>query len=117
VSHLFYMDIASLWTDLLLGFHIAGALAAWVPNSFWQALFLSNNPTLGAVWGPIVGPIISLLSFVCSVGNVPLAVVLWNGGISFGGVIAFIFADLIIILILDIYRKYYSGRVGLYLLG
>ena len=117
VSHLFYMDIASLWTDLLLGFLIAGALAAWVPNSFWQALFLSNNPTLGAVWGPIVGPIISLLSFVCSVGNVPLAVVLWNGGISFGGVIAFIFADLIIIPILDIYRKYYSGRVSLYLLG
>jgi len=117
VSHLFYMDIASLWTDLLLGFLIAGALAAWVPNSFWQALFLSNNPTLGAVWGPIVGPIISLLSFVCSVGNVPLAVVLWNGGIRFGGVIAFIFADLIIIPILDIYRKYYSGRVSLYLLG
>jgi len=117
ISHLFYMDIASLWTDLLLGFLIAGALAAWVPNSFWQALFLTNNPTRGAVWGPIIGPIISLLSFVCSVGNIPLAVVLWNGGISFGGVIAFIFADLIIIPILDIYRKYYSGRVSLYLLG
>src|SRR5207245_4369596 len=84
---------------------------------FWQALFLSNNPTLGAVWGPIVGPIISLLSFVCSVGNVPLAVVLWNGGISFGGVISFIFGDLIIIPILNIYRKYYGGRMSLYLLG
>src|SRR5437868_6958275 len=117
VSHLFYMDVASLWTDLLLGFLIAGALAAWVPNSFWQALFLSQNPTLGAVWGPVVGPIISLLSFVCSVGNVPLAVVLWNGGISFGGVISFIFADLIIIPILDIYRRYYGGRMSLYLLG
>ena len=117
VSHLFYMDLASLWQDLLLGFLIAGALAAWVPNSFWQALFLSQNPTLGAVWGPIVGPIISLLSFVCSVGNVPLAVVLWNGGISFGGVISFIFADLIILPILDIYRKYYGGRMSLYLLA
>ena len=69
------------------------------------------------MWGPIIGPVISLLSFVCSVGNVPLAAVLWNGGISFGGVISFIFADLIIIPILDIYRRYYGGRMSLYLLG
>jgi uncharacterized membrane protein YraQ (UPF0718 family)/YHS domain-containing protein len=117
VSHYFYMDVASLYQDLILGFLISGALAAWVPNQFWQALFLSNHPQLGAVWGPIVGPIISMLSFVCSVGNVPLAVVLWNGGISFGGVISFIFADLIIIPILNIYRKYYGGRMSLYLLG
>jgi len=117
ISHYFYMDIASLWQDLLLGFLISGALAAWVPNSWWQALFLTNQPALGAVWGPVVGPIISLLSFVCSVGNVPLAVVLWNGGISFGGVIAFVFGDLIIIPILNIYRKYYGGRMSLYLLG
>jgi uncharacterized protein len=117
ISHYFYMDVASLYQDLILGFLIAGALAAWVPNHFWQSLFLSNQPALGAVWGPIVGPIISMLSFVCSVGNVPLAVVLWNGGISFGGVISFIFADLIIIPILNIYRKYYGGRMSLYLLG
>jgi len=64
----------------------------------------------------LIGPVISLLSFVCSVGNVPLAAVLWNGGISFGGVIAFVFADLIIIPIIDIYRKYYGGRMALYLL-
>src|SRR5437660_4079907 len=117
VSHYFYMDIASLWQDLLLGFLIAGALAAWVPNSFWQGLFLSGNPTLGAFWGPFIGPVISMLSFVCSVGNVPLAVVLWNGGISFGGVISFIFADLIILPILNIYRKYYGGPTALYLLA
>src|SRR5438874_7205422 len=117
VSHYFYMDLASLWQDLLLGFLISGALAAWVPNSFWQALFLTDNPTLGAIWGPVIGPVISMLSFVCSVGNVPLAVVLWNGGISFGGVVAFVFADLIILPILDIYRKYYGGRMALYLLG
>jgi uncharacterized protein len=117
ISHLFYMDIASLAQDLVLGFLIAGALAAWVPNSFWQTIFLSKDPTLGAVWGPVVGPVIALLSFVCSGGNVPLAVVLWNGGISFGGVISFIFADLIIIPILDIYRRYYGGRTSLYLLG
>ena len=117
IAQYFYIDIASLYQDLVLGFLIAGALAAWVPNSWWQNLFLSNNPQLGSVWGPIIGPIISLLSFVCSVGNVPLAVVLWNGGISFGGVIAFIFADLIIIPILNIYRRYYGGRMSLYLLA
>src|SRR5207302_3707579 len=84
---------------------------------FWRALFVSSDPTVAAVWGPLIGPVISMLSFVCSVGNVPLAVVLWNGGISFGGVISFIFADLIILPILNIYRKYYGGRTSLYLLG
>jgi uncharacterized protein len=78
---------------------IAGALAAWVPNEFWQSLFLVNHPLLAKLWGPIVGPI------GCSVGNIPLAAVLWNGGISFGGVVAFIFADLIVLPILDIYRN------------
>src|SRR5438309_5202401 len=117
ISHYFYMDIVSLWQDLVLGFLIAGALAAWVPNSLWQSLFVTSHPAISAVWGPIIGPVIAMLSFVCSVGNVPLAVVLWNGGISFGGVISFIFADLIILPILDIYRKYYGGRMSLYLLG
>jgi uncharacterized membrane protein YraQ (UPF0718 family)/YHS domain-containing protein len=117
ISHYFYMDLASLWQDLLLGFLIAGALSAWIPNSFWQSLFLSNQPALGAFWGPVIGPIIALLTFVCSVGNIPLAVVLWNGGISFGGVISFVFGDLLIIPILNIYRKYYGGRMTLYLLG
>jgi uncharacterized membrane protein YraQ (UPF0718 family)/YHS domain-containing protein len=117
IAHYFYMDVYSLYRDIGLGFLIAGAIAAWVPNSVWQAFFLTNNPTLNEFWGPLVGPIISMLSFVCSVGNVPLAVVLWNGGISFGGVISFIFADLIILPILNIYRKYYGGRMSLYLLG
>ena len=116
ISHYFYMDLASLWQDLGLGFLIAGALAAWVPNSFWQAFFLTDHPTLSTFWGPLVGPVISMLSFVCSVGNVPLAAVLWNGGISFGGVISFIFADLLILPILNIYRRYYGGRTSLYLL-
>src|SRR3989442_10844980 len=117
ISHAFYMDLHALYLDLGLGFLIAGALAAWVPSSWWQALFLANNPTLNEFWGPLIGPVISMLSFVCSVGNVPLAAVLWNGGISFGGVISFIFADLIILPILNIYRKYYGGRTSLYLLG
>ncbi len=116
ISQYFFMDVTSLWQDLVLGFLIAGALSAWVPNSFWQALFLTRQPGLSTFWDPIVAPIISLLSFVCSVGNIPLAVVLWNGGISFGGVISFIFADLIIIPILNIYRKYYGARNSLYLL-
>jgi YHS domain-containing protein/uncharacterized membrane protein YraQ (UPF0718 family) len=117
ISHYFYMDVYSLYFDLGLGFLFAGALAAWVPDSWWQALFLTNHPVLNAFWGPLIGPVISMLSFVCSVGNVPLAVVLWNGGISFGGVISFIFADLIILPILNIYRKYYGGRTSLYLLA
>src|SRR4029077_8383280 len=117
ISHAFFMDLNALYVDLGLGFLIAGALAAWVPNSWWQAFFLTNNSTLNELWGPLVGPVISMLSFVCSVGNVPLAVVLWNGGISFGGVISFIFADLIILPILNIYRKYFGGRMSLYLLA
>ena len=117
ISHSFFMDLNALYVDLGLGFLIAGALAAWVPNSWWQAFFLADHPTLNEFWSPLIGPVISMLSFVCSVGNVPLAVVLWNGGISFGGVISFIFADLIILPILNIYRKYYGGRMSLYLLA
>ena len=116
VSHFFVMDWASVWVDIVLGLLIAGALAAWVPNSFWNAFFFSNNPTLAKIEGPLVGPLVSLVSFVCSVGNVPLAAVLWRGGISFGGVVSFIFADLIILPILDIYRKYYGWRVMGYIL-
>ena len=116
-SHYFVMDWASVWTDVVGGLLIAGALAAWVPDSFWRAFFLVDNPTLAAIEGPLVGPLVAILSFVCSVGNVPLAAVLWRGGISFGGVVSFIFADLIVLPILDIYRKYYGGRVALYILA
>ena len=115
-SHAFVMDWAAIWTDIAIGLLIAGALAAWVPESFWQNFFLVDHPTLAKIWGPLIGPIVAIVSFVCSIGNVPLAAVLWNGGISFGGVIAFIFADLIVLPILNIYRKYYGTRMAVFLL-
>lgn len=116
VSNYFVMDWASVWVDIVIGLVIAGALAAWVPDSFWRIFFLTNNPTLAKIEGPLVGPLVAIVSFVCSVGNVPLAAVLWRGGISFGGVVSFIFADLIILPILDIYRKYYGWKVMSYIL-
>ncbi len=117
VSHIFVMEWAAVIRDVVLGLLIAGAIGAWVPDTFWGHLFLTGNPLAARLWGPLIGPVISVLSFVCSIGNVPLAAVLWNGGISFGGVVAFIFADLIIIPILIIYRKYYGTKMMLTLLG
>src|SRR5262245_39303625 len=117
VSHVFVMEWAAILRDLVIGLLIAGAIGAWVPKSFWHNLFLTDHPVGAALWGPIIGPVVSILSFVCSIGNVPLAAVLWNGGISFGGVIAFIYADLIILPILTIYRRYYGTRMMLVLLG
>jgi uncharacterized membrane protein YraQ (UPF0718 family) len=116
-SHIFVMEWAAVIRDVIGGLLIAGAIGAWVPDTFWRHLFLTGHPLAAALWGPIIGPVISLLTFVCSIGNVPLAGVLWNGGISFGGVTAFIFADLIIIPILIIYRKYYGTRMMLTVLG
>jgi hypothetical protein len=115
IVHYFFMNIYSLWTDLVLGFLIAGALGSWVSNSAWSHLFLQGHGILSEVWGALIGPLVAVVSFVCSVGNVPLAAVLWRGGITFGGVIAFIFADLIILPILNIYRRYYGRRVAVYL--
>jgi uncharacterized membrane protein YraQ (UPF0718 family) len=112
----FVMDWAAIWIDIAGGLLIAGALAAWVPNSWWQAIFFTDHPTFAKFWGPLIGPLVAIVSFVCSIGNVPLAAVLWNGGISFGGVLAFIFADLIVLPILDIYRKYYGWRMARFLL-
>ncbi|MGI8430068.1 MAG: permease [Solirubrobacteraceae bacterium] len=116
ISDYFVMDWGAVWMDIFGGLLIAGALAAWVPNSFWQGLFLQHHSALSTIWGPLIGPLVAILSFVCSIGNVPLAAVLWNGGISFGGVLAFIFADLIILPILNIYRKYYGRRIATFLL-
>jgi uncharacterized membrane protein YraQ (UPF0718 family) len=114
-SHVYVMEWAAVLRDVAIGLAAAGALAAWVPDSWWRTLFLTHDGTWAKVWGPVVGPLAAVLSFVCSIGNVPLAAVLWNGGISFGGVIAFVFADLIILPILDIYRRYYGLRVAAFL--
>ncbi|WP_091627851.1 permease [Amycolatopsis saalfeldensis] len=117
VAHVFVMEWAAVLRDIVLGLLIAGAVGAWVPDSWWQALFFDGHPLASALWGPLIGPVVAILSFVCSIGNVPLAAVLWNGGISFGGVVAFLFADLLILPILNIYRKYYGLRVMFVLLG
>ena len=117
ISHYFVMDWVSIWKDIVGGLLLAGALAVWAPKEFWKAFFFASHPTLARLWGPVVGPLVAIASFVCSVGNVPLAAVLWNGGISFGGVIAFIFADLITLPILDIYRKYYGWKMMSFILA
>ena len=117
VSHVFVTEWAAVLRDIVAGLLIAGAIAAWVPTSFWQSAFFVGDPAHAAIWGPIIGPLVAMASFVCSIGNVPLAAVLWNGGISFGGVISFILADLIILPILNIYRKYYGARMAAFILA
>jgi len=117
VAHVFVMEWAAIIRDLVGGLLIAGAIAAWVPDSFWNSFFITGHPLAAKLWGPLIGPVVAIISFVCSIGNVPLAVVLWKGGISFGGVIAFLFADLIIAPILNIYRKYYGARMAWFVLG
>jgi hypothetical protein len=117
VSHVFVMEWAAIIRDLVIGLLIAGAVAAWVPDAFWHSFFFAGHPLANKIWGPLIGPVVAILSFVCSIGNVPLAVVLWKGGLSFGGVAAFIFADLIIAPILNIYRKYYGARMAAFLLA
>ncbi len=117
ISHIFIMEWAAVIRDIVIGLLIAGAVAAWVPDAFWGHFFAVGHPVLSKVWGPLIGPVVSMMSFVCSVGNVPLAGVLWNAGISFGGVVSFIFADLIILPILFIYKKYYGTRMMLFVLA
>ncbi|MFL6072556.1 MAG: permease [Mycobacteriales bacterium] len=116
VAHVFVMEWAAILRDLVIGLFVAGAIGAWVPEGFWRHFFFTGDPTAAKIWGPLIGPLVAMLSFVCSIGNVPLAVVLWKGGISFGGVIAFIYADLLILPILNIYRKYYGARMAGFLL-
>ena len=118
VAHYVAMDWSMLWRDMIGGFIIAGFLAVLVPSAFWNSLFLQGAPDpLRLVENAVLGPIVAVISFVCSVGNVPLAAVLFSGGITFGGAIAFLYGDLIVLPILDIYRKYYGWRLAAYIGG
>jgi hypothetical protein len=118
IAQNFAMDVSMLWKDLLGGFAIAGVLGAFVPDGAWKVLFLNGAaPGVQLVANAVVGPLIAIVSFVCSIGNVPLAAVLWASGISFGGVLAFLYADLIVLPLLDVYRKYYGVRMMLYIFG
>jgi uncharacterized membrane protein YraQ (UPF0718 family)/YHS domain-containing protein len=110
VAHNFRGDWQMLWKEILLGFLLAGFIAL-LGDDFFNGLFLDDAPAgVQTIWGAVIGPVIAVLSFVCSVGNVPLAAVLWSGGLSFAGVMAFIFADLIVLPIVLAYRKYYGTR-------
>jgi uncharacterized membrane protein YraQ (UPF0718 family) len=116
IARAFLMDVAMLWKEILLGFLIAGFLMAVVPPEGWKALFLTNAPApIRLVENAGVGVLIAVASFVCSVGNLPLAALLWSSGISFGGVISFIYADLVIVPLLLIYRKYYGMKAAAYI--
>jgi uncharacterized membrane protein YraQ (UPF0718 family) len=116
VANAFFMDATMLWKEIVIGFLIAGFLMALVPENWWGKLFIAHGTDFARlVENAIVGPLIAVVSFVCSVGNIPLASVLWSGGISFGGVISFIYADLIIIPLILIYRKYYGAKAALYI--
>jgi uncharacterized membrane protein YraQ (UPF0718 family) len=116
IAQNFMMDVSMLWKDLFGGFLLAGILAAFISSDKWRTLFLHDAPpALALVENTFVGPIIAILSFVCSIGNVPMAAILWSHGISFGGVLTFLYADLIVLPLLDIYRKYYGVRMALYI--
>jgi uncharacterized membrane protein YraQ (UPF0718 family) len=118
VSHYFGMDWSMLQNDLVLGFLIAGLLAVAVPAMWWQHLFVTNAPpAVRLIENALVGPIIAVVSFVCSIGNVPLAAVLWTSGSTFGGVISFLYADLIVLPLIDIYRKYYGWGLAVRMVG
>ena len=109
VAHNFRNDWSMLWKEITIGFLLAGFIGQ-LPNGFFNALFVTHAPSgVKLIENALVGPLIAIASFVCSVGNVPLAAVLWSGGISFAGVLAFIFADLIVLPIIAIYRKYYGN--------
>jgi hypothetical protein len=103
--------------ELVIGFLVAGFLSALVPGSFWQSLFLTGHGFWSSLQNVVLGPFLAIISFVCSIGNVPLAAALWHGGSSFGGVVSFVFADLITLPLLGIYAKYYGRAITLRLLG
>jgi uncharacterized protein len=116
IAQNFAMDSSMLWKDLLGGFLIAGLLSAFVPDYLWKSLFLTGaSPWVQVPVNALLGPLVAIVTFVCSIGNVPMAAVLWASGISFGGVLAFLYADLIVLPLLDVYRRYYGWRMAAYI--
>jgi len=116
IAQNFAMDWGMLWKDLALGFVIAGALSVFVPDGAWQTLFVTHaSPWVQVPANALIGPLVAVISFVCSIGNVPMAAVLWGAGISFGGVLAFLYADLIVLPLLDVYRRYYGWKMAAYI--
>jgi hypothetical protein len=116
VADAFLMDATMLWKEIAIGFLIAGFLMVLVPENWWGKLFIAHETGfMRVIENAVVGPLVAVASFVCSIGNIPLAGLLWSGGISFGGVISFIYADLIIIPLILIYRKYYGTKAALYI--
>jgi uncharacterized membrane protein YraQ (UPF0718 family) len=116
VAQIFSADFLMLWKDLAAGFLIAGFLAAFVPAEWWEKLFLTH--AAGWIQVPanaVIGVLIAVFSFVCSIGNAPMAAVLWGSGIGFGGVLAFLYADLIVLPLLDVYRRYYGWKMAAYI--
>ncbi len=110
-------DLVMLRKEMIVGYLVAGFLAVMVPNSLWNTIFFRGHGFATSIENVIVGPLIAILSFVCSIGNVPLAAALWKGGISFGGVVSFIFADLITFPLLLIYRRFYGWALTLRILA
>ena len=110
-------DLKMLRKEMLVGYLVAGFIAVLVPTSIWNLVFFEGHGVATSVENAFVGPLIAILSFVCSIGNVPLAAALWKGGISFGGVVSFIFADLITLPLILVYRKVYGGRLTLRLVA
>jgi len=110
-------DLTMLRKELVIGFLVAGFATVLVPTAVWQSLFLTGHGFWSSLENALLGPLLAILAFVCSIGNVPLAAALWVGGISFGGVISFVFADLITLPLLLIYRKYYGRRLALRMLA
>lgn len=106
-----------IWKDVIAGFLISGFVIVFVPQWVWNTLFIQGDGLLVTAENAIMGVAIAVVSFVGSMGNVPFAVALWGGGISFAGVIAFVYADLITIPVLNVYRKYYGWKIMLYILG
>ena len=118
LANTFWMDWRMIWKELVAGFLVAGFLSALVPASWWKALFIETGaPWIRLLENAAVGPIIGMLSWVCSCANIPLASLLWSHGISFGGVISFIYADLLVIPLILIYLKYFGSRATLYIVG